>query len=41
MVKEKINWKIYVTAGIITIVVFSLGVGLGYAISNQKYDIYC
>lgn len=39
MVTEKINWKIYVTAGIVTLVVFSLGIGLGYLISNQKYDI--
>lgn len=39
MVKEKISWKIYVTAGIITVFVFSLGVGIGYMISNQKYDV--
>ncbi len=39
MVKRKINWKVYITAAIITLVVFSLGVGLGFYISNEKYDI--
>ena len=39
MVNDSISWKIYVMAGIITIVVFSLGVGIGYLISNEKYDI--
>jgi glutaredoxin len=39
MVKEKINWKIYITAGVVTLIIFSLGIGLGYLISNQKYDI--
>ena len=39
MVKEKINWRVYITAAIITLVVFSLGVGLGFMVSNQKYDI--
>jgi len=39
MVKRKVNWRIYITAAFITLVVFSLGVGLGFYISNEKYDI--
>ena len=39
MVKRKISWRIYITAGVITLVVFSLGVGLGFFISNEKYGI--
>ena len=39
MVKRKVNWRIYITAGIITLVVFSLGIGLGFLVSNEKYDI--
>lgn len=39
MVKEKINWRVYITAAIITLIIFSLGIGLGFMISNEKYDI--
>ena len=39
MVKEKVNWRVYITAGVITLIIFSLGVGIGYLISNSKYDI--
>lgn len=36
---KKINWKTYTVAAVITLVVFCLGIGLGYLISNKKYDI--
>jgi hypothetical protein len=39
MVKGKTNWRVYIIAAVITLVIFSLGVGLGYWISNEKYDI--
>jgi len=39
MVKEKISWRVYMIAAVITLVVFSLGVGLGFLINNEKYDI--
>lgn len=39
MVKEKISWRVYTTAAVITLIVFSLGVGIGFFISNEKYDI--
>jgi glutaredoxin len=39
MVRQKVNWKVYTTAAIITIFVFSIGIGIGYMISNEKYNI--
>lgn len=39
MVKRKVSWRIYIIAGIITLIVFSLGVSLGFLLSNEKYDI--
>jgi len=39
MVKEKISWRVYMIAAVISLVVFSLGVGLGFLINNEKYDI--
>ena len=39
MVREKIRWNIYIAAAVITILVFSLGIGVGYIINNEKYDM--
>jgi len=39
MVKKRVNWEVYIIAAIITLVIFSLGIGLGYFISNEKYSI--
>jgi hypothetical protein len=38
-IKHQVSWKIYALAAIITLVVFSLGVGIGYMISNEKYSL--
>jgi len=39
MVKKRINWEVYIIAAVITLIIFSLGIGLGYFISNEKYSI--
>jgi glutaredoxin len=39
MVKRKINWKVYLVSAIITLIIFSLGVGLSFFLSDEKYDI--
>lgn len=38
MVKE-ISWKIYLTTGIVTFIVFIIGLGVGLIISSQKMNI--
>jgi len=35
---KKISWKVYLIAGIITIVIFSCGVGLGFFINENKFS---
>ena len=39
MVKRKIDWKVYIIAGIITLVIFLGGLGIGFLMSNEKYQI--
>lgn len=39
MVKRKIDWKVYIIAGIITITIFLAGLGIGFLLSNEKYQI--
>ena len=37
--KKKISWRPIITAAIITVIVFSVGIALGYTISKMKIDI--
>lgn len=39
MVERKISREIYITAGIITFIVFILGVGLGFVLTNTRENI--
>jgi len=39
MVKKRVSWEVYIIAAVITLVIFSLGVALGFFISNEKYSI--
>jgi len=35
---KKISWKVYLIAGIVTLVIFSSGIGLGFFISENKFS---
>jgi hypothetical protein len=35
---EKVETRIYLMAGLITIIVFTVGIAIGYSISSQKYN---
>jgi hypothetical protein len=37
-VNKSLSWRIYSIAALITLVVFTLGTGVGYIISNEKYN---
>ena len=39
MVKRRLDWKLYLTAGIITVIIFLSGYGFGYFLSQEKLNI--